>query len=46
MQNWEYLRLDGHYKDPKDQGVQSVFSNVTFQELHRHINKPGSEGCE
>jgi hypothetical protein len=53
MQKWEYLRLDVRYKDPKDPGVQSVFSNydetlsnVTFTELHNYINKLGSEGCE
>lgn len=53
MQKWEYLRLDVQYKDPKDPGVQSVFSNyeeilsnITFQELHGHINKLGREGWE
>jgi hypothetical protein len=53
MQKWEYLRLDVHYKDPKDPGVQSVFSNydetlsnVTFTDLHNYINKLGSEGWE
>lgn len=51
MQKWEYLRLDVRYKDPKDPGVQSVFSNyeetlsnLTFQELHHHLNLLGSEG--
>ncbi len=51
MQKWEYLRLDVHYKDPKDPGVHSVFSNydeilsnITFQELLSHIHKLGSEG--
>ena len=51
MQKWEYLRLDVHYKEPKDPGVQSVFSNydetlsnITFTELHNYINKMGSEG--
>lgn len=50
MQKWEYLRLDVHYKDP---GVHSVFSNydeilsnITFQELHSHLNQLGSEGWE
>jgi hypothetical protein len=53
MQKWEYLRLDVRYRDPKDPGVDSVlsnyeevFSNITFQELHSHINKLGSEGWE
>jgi hypothetical protein len=53
MQKWEYLRLDVHYKEPKDPGVQSIFSNydeilseVTFQELQSHINKLGGEGWE
>lgn len=53
MQKWEYLRLDVQYKDPKDPGVQSVFldyeeilSNITFQELHSHINKLGGEDWE
>jgi hypothetical protein len=53
MQKWEYLRLDVHYKDPKDPGVQSVFSNydenisnVTFPDIHNYINKLGGEGWE
>ncbi len=53
MQKWEYRRLDVHYKDPKDPGVQSVFSNydetlsnITFTDLHNYINKLGSEGWE
>jgi hypothetical protein len=53
MQKWEYLRLDVQYKDPKDPGVQSVFSNyeetlsnITFQELHSHLNQLGSQGWE
>jgi|SRR5690349_14291439 hypothetical protein len=53
MQKWEYLRLDVHYKDPKDPGVQSIFSNydetlsnVAFSDLHNYINKLGSEGWE
>jgi hypothetical protein len=53
MQKWEYLRLDVHYKDPIDPGVQSVFSNddetlsnVTFPDLHNYINKLGREGWE
>jgi hypothetical protein len=53
MQKWEYLRLDVHYKDPKDPGMQSVFSNydetlsnVTFPDLHNYINKLGREGWE
>jgi hypothetical protein len=27
MQKWESLRLDVHYKDPKDPGMQSIFSS-------------------
>jgi len=51
MQKWEYLRLDVHYKDPKDPGVHSVFSNYdeilsNIQELHSHLNQLGSEGWE
>jgi hypothetical protein len=53
MQKWEYLRLDVHYRDPKDPGVQSVFSNydeilsnVTFQELQNCINELGRQGWE
>ena len=53
MQKSEYLRLDVHYRDPKDPGVHSIFSNydeilsnVTFQEIHNPINKLGSEGRE
>jgi hypothetical protein len=53
MQKWEYLRIDVHYKDPKEPGVQSVFSNydetlsnVTFTDFHNYINKLGSEGRE
>lgn len=53
MQKWEYLRLDVHYKPGNEQGVQSVaanygeiLSNITFRDLHDHINKLGSEGWE
>jgi hypothetical protein len=48
MQKWEYLRLDVHYKDPKDPGVQSVFSNddetlsnITFPDLHKLHQQAG-----
>jgi|GEM_PF-2430742 hypothetical protein len=53
MQKWEYLRLAVDYKDPKEPGVQSVFSNydetlsnVTFTDFHNYINKLGSVGWE
>jgi hypothetical protein len=53
MQKWEYLRLDVHYRDPKEPGVRSVFSNydeilsnITFQELQSHINQLGRQGWE
>ena len=53
MQKWEYLRLDVQYKDPKDPGVQSVFSNyeetlsnITLQELQGHLSTLGGEGWE
>ena len=53
MQKWEYLRIDVHYKDPKDPGVQSVFSNYeetlsdgTFIDLHHYLNDLGRAGWE
>ena len=53
MQKWEYLRIDVHYKDPKDPGVQSVFSNyeetlsqATFIDLHNYLNDLGRQGWE
>ena len=53
MQKWEYLRVDVQYRDPKDPGVQSIFSNyeetlsnVAFSDLQNYLNKLGSEGWE
>lgn len=53
MQKWEYLRVDVQYKDPKDPGVQSIFSNyeeilsnIAFSHLQNYLDKLGSEGRE
>ncbi len=49
-QKWEDLRLDVQYKDPRVQSVfsnyEEILSNITFQELHSHINKLGREDWE